>query len=642
MTLKFRTFVCFVALALLVFSAAQTRAATGGASMLPSGYLSTNGNQIVDASGNPVRLACVGLFDWSSEGSTTIAGDFSGIAAAGFNCVRYPWYDQTLTNDLATIDQMVTAANQYGLKIILDHHANEATVNANGTDNGPAYPCNGLWYDAGGTNPVPGCPAGNYTSAQVVANWQTVAQHYAGNSTVIGFDLQNEPHLSPSYWSVGPGGSTWGNGGATDIRLYYSNAAGAIQVVNPGVLIICEGVGNATSNLLNGQAPIGGGWDLTLAASNPVTSQIAHKLVYSEHNYPAAIAGTTPSIQAMNQTWGFLVSQNLYPVFVGELGGSFDGTNDSAGANLADEQAWASTLVAYLNGEDGAQGGPTFSGNQQGVSTDWWAWGYLRGESPDGTLTSASQTSLNPSQYAIYSRLQFHPAAPVVATAAPKSCVASANGSTITSVGPTLCDSSGNTWALTSAGTITVNGVAAGYSSGVIELALVGGSIWQENSAQLWWQYVNGGWSSGPGTSISPLRTAAAVTSMGTLCATEGATCSFSGAHFVTFGAGTSFITLTETNSVPCSTAIFTDPASGILKACYVSAQSPTVMAGSTGALCATEGVACSFPGTQLITFGAGTLYNQRAATNGILCSNQTFNDPNPGVRKACYDGPVP
>ncbi len=644
MKLGFRSTVCLAAVTLLACEARQTLAATNGASMLPSGYLSTNGNQIVDGSGNPVRLACVGIFDWSSEGSTTIPGDFAGLAAAGFNCVRYPWYDQTLANDLATVDQMVVAANQYGVKIILDHHANEASVNANGTDNGPAYPCNGLWYDAGGANPVPGCPAGNYTSAQVVANWQTVAQHYAGNSTVIGFDLQNEPHLSPSYWSVGPGGSTWGNGGVTDIRLYYSNAAAAIQVVNPNVLIICEGVGNATSNLFNGQVPIGGGWDLTLAASNPVTSQIAHKIVYSEHDYPAAIAGVTPSIQAMNQTWGFLVSQNLYPVFVGEMGGSLDGTNDSSGSNLAAEQAWASTLVSYLNGEEGSQGGPTFSGNQQGVSTDWWAWGYLRGESPDGTLTSASQSGLNSSQYAVYSQLQFHPTAAVaVATvAATLSCTTSPNDSVITTVGPTLCDAAGNTWALTSAGTITVNGVAAGYSSSVIELAFVSGSIWQENSSRLWWQYINGNWSPGLGTSTSPLPATVAITSTGTLCATEGGTCSFSGVHFVAFGAGTSFITLTETNSVPCSNLIFTDPAPGIGKACYVSAQSPTLTAGSMGTLCATEDVACSFSGTQLVTFGAGALYDQRVETNGILCSNLTFSDPNPGVRKACYEGAVP
>ena len=608
--------------------------------MLPTGYLSTSGNQIVDASGNPVRLACVGLFDWSSEGSTTIAGDFAGIAAAGFNCVRYPWYDKTLTNDLAIVDQMVVAANQYGLKIILDHHGNEASVNSNGTDNGAAYPCNGLWYDAGGPNPVPGCPAGSYTSAQVVADWQIVAQHYAGNTTVIGFDLQNEPHLNPSYWSVGPGGSTWGNGGATDIRLYYSQAAAAIQTQDPGALIICMGVGNATGTLFNGQSAAGAGWDLTLAASNPVTSQIAHKLVYSEHDYPAEIAGGTPTVQGMNLSWGFLVSQNLYPVWIGEMGGSFDGTNESSGSGLADEQAWASMFVAYLNGKDGAQGGPTFSGNQQPVSTTWWAWGYLRGESPDGTLTSASQTSLNAGQYAVYSQLQFHPLAAAPAPAL--SCATSANDSTITTTGQTLCDASGNSWALTGAGTITVNGAPAGYSANVIELAYVNGAIWQENSARLWYQYSNGGWTPANGTSVSPLPTAALVTSMGTLCATEGGTCSFSGTHFVTFGAGKSDITLVETNSVPCSNLIFTDPAPGVGKACYLSGQSPTLTAGSMGVLCATEGVTCSFSGTQLVTFGAGTSYNQRVQTNGTLCSNLTFSDPDPGVGKACYVGAVP
>ena len=75
----------------------------------------------------------------------------------------------------------------------------------------------------------------------------------------------------------------------------------------------------------------------------------------------------------MNQLWGYLLTQDFSPVFIGEMGGSLDGTDDSSGANLADEQAWASTLVAYANGK--AAGGPTLSGNQQGISTDWWAWG---------------------------------------------------------------------------------------------------------------------------------------------------------------------------------------------------------------------------------------------------------------------------
>ncbi|MBN8899278.1 MAG: hypothetical protein J0H35_14060, partial [Rhodospirillales bacterium] len=33
---------------------------SGSASLLPTGYLSTQGSQIVDASGNPVRIASIG------------------------------------------------------------------------------------------------------------------------------------------------------------------------------------------------------------------------------------------------------------------------------------------------------------------------------------------------------------------------------------------------------------------------------------------------------------------------------------------------------------------------------------------------------------------------------------------------------
>jgi hypothetical protein len=56
-----------------------------------------------------------------------------------------------------------------------------------------------------------------------------------------------------------------------------------------------------------------------------------------------------------------------------------------------------------MNGQDGAQGGPTFTGRQQPVSGDWWVWGYLPGEAPDGTLNANG--SLNASQQAVWSQL---------------------------------------------------------------------------------------------------------------------------------------------------------------------------------------------------------------------------------------------
>ncbi|GEM_PF-2417324 len=403
----------------LILSPAPAQA---GASLLPAGYLSTKGNQIVDQNGNPVRIACVGYFSPGND----IPADIAGMVAAGFNCLRYSWYDATLNgtgvNSLAQTDQIVAAASAAGFKVILDHHGDETP----GPNNGwLPYPGNGLWYDLGGAavnGDGNGDNPGHYTSAQVTADWVTVAGRYANNPTVIGFDLTNEPHLSPSGWAANPGGSTWGtsaggNGSATpgsdtDIRYWYSQTAVAIQAVNPGALIIAEGVGNQTGTLLNGASPvIVGEADLTLAQSQPVTTTYPNKLVYSIHNYPAPIGGVSPdsgsaAIASMNQSWGYLLTQNIAPVFIGEMGGSLDGTDDSSGANLADEQAWAATLVAYANGK--AAGGPTFSGSQQGISTDWWAWGNLAGEEPDGTVLPSG--ALNPAQYAVYSQLQFLPA----------------------------------------------------------------------------------------------------------------------------------------------------------------------------------------------------------------------------------------
>ena len=104
----------------------------------------------------------------------------------------------------------------------------------------------------------------------------------------------------------------------------------------------------------------------------------------------------------MNKAWGYLVSENIAPVWVGEMGANFDGSQgheDPAGS-----RAWAVTLVNYLNGNLGELGGPRFTGSQQGISTDWWAWGYLPGQQLNGTL--GEDGSPRPVQYAVYHQLQ--------------------------------------------------------------------------------------------------------------------------------------------------------------------------------------------------------------------------------------------
>ena len=361
--------------------------------LLPKSYLSTSGSQIVDASGDDVRIASVGWI----QNFSNIPASVAQMAAAGFNTIRVSWVDATLSTDLARIQQIVAAATANGMKVILDHHTDEAGTPA---DDFGSQQKNGLWYDVGpgtdGTNGVG--VTGTVTQAKFLSDWQTVARAFAGNATVIGFDLDNEP----LEYGIGATPANWGGGGPTDIHAMYQTVGNAIQAIDPGALIIAEGPISLSLN----------NFDLTKAGSNPVVLNIPNKVVYSAHNYPSTIGGQSVDNRAayvanLNQSFGYLDAQNIAPVWIGEIGASLDGTADSAGSGLADEQAWASTIVAYLNGKDGALGGPTFSGNQQGMSTDWWNWGYNPGQYPDGTLNADG--SLKAAQKSVWS--QFLPTA---------------------------------------------------------------------------------------------------------------------------------------------------------------------------------------------------------------------------------------
>ena len=66
----------------------------------------------------------------------------------------------------------------------------------------------------------------------------TFAGHWAGNSTVIGFDLRNEPCAHTRTPAL------WGGQGPTDIHAMYEAVGNAILEVNPDALIICESIIN--------------------------------------------------------------------------------------------------------------------------------------------------------------------------------------------------------------------------------------------------------------------------------------------------------------------------------------------------------------------------------------------------------------
>lgn len=182
----------------------QTTASAGSGALtgtpraaLPSGFLHTVGAQVVDGSGNNVRLSCSNY----EHPTASPAADMTAMRTQGFNCARVPFFDNILCPggvcNFAGADATVAAATVAGMKIIFYHMGNEGV---NGTGFCTVFQGNGLWYDSNGaapwtgTNNTDGCgTTGTVTYARFKANWMAIAQHYAGNSTVIGADLHHEP-----------------------------------------------------------------------------------------------------------------------------------------------------------------------------------------------------------------------------------------------------------------------------------------------------------------------------------------------------------------------------------------------------------------------------------------------------------------
>ncbi len=171
-----------------------------------TGYWHTSGNEILDSTNKVVRIAGI---NWSGfETSAAVvhglyAQDYKyildGIKSNGYNTVRLPFSNQMVEtpivptsayvafsnasgpintdlqglNSLQILDRIVEYAGQIGLRVILDNHRSEA---------GETAEANGLWYtDA-------------YPESAWISDWEMLAERYAGNVTVIGMDLRNEPH----------------------------------------------------------------------------------------------------------------------------------------------------------------------------------------------------------------------------------------------------------------------------------------------------------------------------------------------------------------------------------------------------------------------------------------------------------------
>ncbi|HMN95615.1 MAG TPA: cellulase family glycosylhydrolase [Phycisphaerales bacterium] len=354
------------------------------------GFLSASASQIVDAAGNPVRITGINWFGFET-GTRVVHGLWTRnwrsmleqVRDLGFNTLRIPFSNEMLapgatTNsinfalnpDLAglspidVLDAIVAECGVLGLRVILDRHSALA-------DN---YFNEDLWY-------IPGSPT--YTEARWIDDWTMLAARYAGDPTVIGADLFNEPKRS----------ATWGNSSpATDWNKAAERCAEAIHAVNPDWLVIIEGVESFA-----GQSTWWGG-NLLGAAPFPVSIARMDKLVYSAHDYPASVYAqpwfAAPDYPAnlpgvWRNFWGWLFEENVAPMLIGEFGSTLGTQSD---------QLWLSTLMTYLDGDFDLDGMSDLVGDQRGVSWTFWCLNPNSGDT--GGILNADWTTVNAAKLA--------------------------------------------------------------------------------------------------------------------------------------------------------------------------------------------------------------------------------------------------
>ena len=319
-----------------------------------AGYWHTSGSQILDSNNQRVRIAGINWYGFETSSAVAhglYVQDYKvilqTIRSNGYNTVRIPFSNQMVEspstnlnisyynssgpintdlqglNSLQVLDKIVAQAGTLGLRIILDNHRSEA---------GDSAEANGLWYTS------------SYPESAWINDWKSLAQRYNNNTTVIGFDLRNEPHNAYS------GGACWDCGGANDWHLAAARAGNAVLSVNPKLLIFVEGV-----DAYNNDYYWWGG-NLEGVRNSPVTLSVANQLVYSAHDYGPNEYGqswfngstTYASLSTVwNNHWGYIVQNNTAPVWLGEFG-TTNTASDIQNSAAGSQGQWFQSMIQYL------------------------------------------------------------------------------------------------------------------------------------------------------------------------------------------------------------------------------------------------------------------------------------------------------
>ena len=210
--------------------------------------------------------------------------DIDSMAAWGFNLVRLPMHYNLFTlsiqeepvrdentwleRGITMTDSLVSWCRANNMYILLDLHAAPGGQGANSgiSDYNPAYPS--LWED-------------NANKRKTIALWRRLAEHYADEPVIAGYDLLNEPN-----WNL-PGGAA--------LRALYGEITNAIREVDENHLLFIEG--NWFANDFTGLTVP---WD--------------DKMVYSPHKYWS-------NNETEDLRWVLDIRESTgYPIYFGESG----------------------------------------------------------------------------------------------------------------------------------------------------------------------------------------------------------------------------------------------------------------------------------------------------------------------------------
>lgn len=379
-----RATIALIMLAFVLFAQTQAPATAATSPAAASiGFLQTDGQRIVDETGNMVVLRGANFFGYeygvgiAEKWDSHSEPDYVKMASWGFNVVRLPiaWsliepgsgkYDESY---MGYVDRDISWAKANGLYVILDMHDNSwspkfkyfdswhtagvpswAVSQYPDSNKGEAQARADFWSNLG-PNGTPASSTNPSLQDRFIQVWEYVASRYASEPAVAGYDLLNEPTVFSADSKINYYDES--KFVSQTLPTFFERVAAGIRTVDTKHMIFWEPA----------QVPMI--WDnpgqyLALMSTASTYVDVSNT-VYSPH-YPGIGAGL--SLQSYNGDKARLetsLQSNILslsgkwnqPVFIGEWGITSDGTNAAQYVHdLSD------LLDKYL------------------LSSAWWTYGY--------------------------------------------------------------------------------------------------------------------------------------------------------------------------------------------------------------------------------------------------------------------------